>query len=108
MRVVRRELEEAGFDDLPRTGALLVSLLEDGPRPLAALLAATDLPKQMVSQVVDTLVARGYARREPDARDRRRVTVSLTPRGLAAAEIAREAVAARVRALVDLEGEVAP
>jgi DNA-binding MarR family transcriptional regulator len=104
VRVVRTELEDAGFSDLPRTDALYLSHLEDGPRSVGTLAGATDLPKQMVSQVLDTLVTRGYARREPDALDRRRVTVSLTPRGLAAAGVAREAAAARVRALVAREG----
>ncbi len=104
VRAVRTELAAAGFSDLPRTGALYLSHLEDGPRPLSEIVATTDAPKQMVSQVVDTLVTRGYARREPDALDRRRVSVSLTPRGLAAAEVARAAVAARVDALVAREG----
>ncbi len=104
VRVVHTELEDAGFSDLPRTGVLYLSHLEDEPLSVGALAAATDLPKQMVSQVVDTLVTRGYARREPDALDRRRVIVSLTPRGRAAAAVAREAAAARVGALVEREG----
>ena len=48
--------------------------------------------KQAASQLVDTLVTRGYVERTPDPDDRRRVTVGLTERGRAAAGEIRQAV----------------
>jgi DNA-binding MarR family transcriptional regulator len=61
---------------------------------------ATDLvrqlgvSKQAASQLVDTLVLRGYLKREPDPEDRRRMTLELTERGQAAAAAVREGVEA--------------
>lgn len=101
---VRAELVEAGFDDLPRTSALYLDHLERGPLPLSELVERARVPKQLASQVVDTLVTRGYAQRTADPDDRRRVTVALTPRGLAAAEVAREAAAALRDELVERVG----
>jgi DNA-binding MarR family transcriptional regulator len=51
------------------------------------------MSKQAAGQLVDTLVLRGYLERTPDAEDRRRLTISLTPRGDAAAAVARRAIA---------------
>lgn len=104
VRDLRHEFDEAGFDDLPRTGLLYLSHLEEGALPLSQLIAATEISKQRASQVVDALVTRGYAVRTTDPDDRRRVTVSLTPRGHAAFEVGHEAVLARVDALVAREG----
>ena len=43
-------------------------------------------------QLVDTLVARRYLNRSVDPDDRRRLTITLTERGLAAATVIRSAV----------------
>ena len=50
------------------------------------------MSKQAAGQLVDTLVARGYLDRTVDPDDRRRLTVTLTDRGLAAAQAIRTAV----------------
>ena len=47
---------------------------------------------QAISQLIDTLVLRGYLERHADAADRRRLTVELTERGRAAAAAVREGV----------------
>ena len=48
--------------------------------------------KQAASQLIDTLVVRGYLTREIDADDRRRMTITLTERGRGAAQATRAAV----------------
>jgi DNA-binding MarR family transcriptional regulator len=48
--------------------------------------------KQAAGQLVDSLVTRGYLDRAPDPEDRRRLTITLTERGQAAAEVIRSAV----------------
>src|SRR5580658_9749291 len=77
-RSIRAQLHAAGLDDLPRNGAFILAGIDPsgGPRPdLPAVLGVT---KQAVSQVVDTLVNRGYLERHPDPDDRRRVDLRLT------------------------------
>jgi len=48
--------------------------------------------KQAVSQLIDSLVLRGYLNREVDPADRRRMTIELTDRGRAVADEVGEAV----------------
>jgi len=50
--------------------------------------------KQAAGQLVDILVLRGYLERTVDSGDRRRLTLSLTDRGMAAHLATREAVKA--------------
>jgi hypothetical protein len=50
--------------------------------------------KQATSQLIDTLVVRGYLERQPNPEDRRRVTIEATERGRAAAAAVRSAVVA--------------
>jgi DNA-binding MarR family transcriptional regulator len=78
---IRAQLHSIGVDDLPRNGAFILAGIDTtgGPRPdLPSDLGVT---KQAVSQVIDTLVHRGYLNRSPDPGDRRRITLELTERG---------------------------
>ena len=50
------------------------------------------MSKQAAGQLVDTLVIRGYMTRAADPADRRRLTLTLTERGLGAAAAIRSAV----------------
>jgi DNA-binding MarR family transcriptional regulator len=62
--------------------------------------------KQTASQLVDTLVIRGYIERSVDPDDRRRVILTLTERGRAASDVvfhAIEEVDARLVAVVGPE-----
>jgi DNA-binding MarR family transcriptional regulator len=59
--------------------------------------------KQAAGQLVDTLVTRGYLDRSPDPDDRRRLTVTLTERGHAAATVIRSVIE---RVDADLAGRV--
>ncbi|HEY7136451.1 MAG TPA: MarR family transcriptional regulator [Acidimicrobiia bacterium] len=96
---IRRALHEAGFTDMPRTGARLVGgIARNGPS-VGNTAAHLGVSKQAASQLVDTLVERGYVTREPDADDRRRIVVDLTDRGREAAKHIRGAVERVDRAL---------
>jgi DNA-binding MarR family transcriptional regulator len=82
---------EAGFDDVPRNGAYLLARVYDGRYAVADLTRGLGISKQAVSQLVDTMVTRGYIDRKPDPDDRRRMQLSLTPRGAAAATVSWQA-----------------
>jgi len=85
---------EAGFDDIPRNGALVLARTYDNSAQLATLTRELAISKQAVSQLIDTMVMRGYLERVADTEDRRRMVLSLTARGEAAASVAYQAVTA--------------
>jgi DNA-binding MarR family transcriptional regulator len=89
---IQQALADAGCDDVPRLGARVLGALarDSGVADIAALCS---ISKQAASQLVDTLVMRGYLTRSTDEQDRRRVNLRLTPRGEAAASVVAEAVA---------------
>src|ERR1700680_608578 len=89
---VRKALAGAGFDDLPRNGSYVLSAIAHGGAPLSDVIAHLGVSKQAAGQLVDTLVVRGYLERGVDPSDRRRLVVSLTERGSAAAAVVRAAV----------------
>lgn len=103
-RAVRRAMVEAGFDDLPRDGAYVVGAIARAGLPLSRIIELLGVSKQAAGQLVDTLVVRHYLERSVDPADRRRLTVSLTPRGEAAARAVRDAVARVDRSLVERVG----
>jgi DNA-binding MarR family transcriptional regulator len=95
----RRALAAAGYDDLPRNGGLVLASLDQStpePRftPQADAVAFLRLSKQGSSQLIDTLVIRGYLERRVDPDDRRRMGVRVTERGRAAAAAIQTAVEA--------------
>jgi len=104
---MRRALEEAGYDDIPKNGLYVIGglALGAGDVPLAALIRDLRISKQAAGQLVDTLVNRGYLARNVDEQDRRRLVVTLTDRGRAAA--ATQA-AARERVDAELLAKVGP
>ncbi len=92
-KAMRRALEEAGYDDMPRNGMYIVGGLALGANtvPLGQLVKELGVSKQAVGQLVDTLVLRGYLERKEDEEDRRKSNIVLTKRGRAAAAIQAEA-----------------
>jgi DNA-binding MarR family transcriptional regulator len=93
----RRELAAAGCDDLPRTGGFVIAALDaeaDNPqfRSQAEIVGSLRRSKQAASQLVDTLVLRGYIERQMDPEDRRRMNLRLTERGRAASAAIQRAV----------------
>lgn len=89
---MRRALTDAGCDDLPPNGMFVIGGLGmgAGDAPLSVLGRQLGVSKQAASQLIDTLVLRGYLKREAVAEDRRRFTVALTERGWHAAAVQRQ------------------
>jgi DNA-binding MarR family transcriptional regulator len=86
---MRRALEAAGHDDLPKNGLYVIGGLSlgAGDAPLSELIRDLHISKQAAGQLVDALVDRGYLERTQDPHDRRRQIVVLTARGHAAAKV---------------------
>lgn len=100
---MREALAEGGYDDIPGNGLYVIGALAWGETPLSQIVRELRVTKQAAGQLVDALVLRGYLVREVDPEDRRRLTVTLTERGRAAAETqaaAREAVDAELTARI--------
>ena len=97
---MRKALAEAGYDDIPGNGLYLIGglALEREDIQLGELIKDLRVSKQAAGQLVDTLVTRGYLDRQMDKNDRRKLTVTLTERGRAAA-----AVQSAARQKVDLD-----
>ena len=89
---VRESLVGAGFDDVPRNGAFVLAGVAGDSASLGNLIEHLGVSKQAASQLIDTLVVRGYLDREADPADRRRLIVRLTDRGIAAAAAVRAGV----------------
>ena len=105
---MRRVLDEAGYDDIPKNGLYVIGglALGAGDVPLGQLVKELGVSKQAAGQLVDTLVLRGYLERTMDAEDRRKLTITLTERGRAAAAtqaVAREKIDADLIARVGQE-----
>ena len=95
---VRKALIEAGFDDMPRNGAYVLSAIAQGGGPvisavaqggasMAGIIRGLGVTKQAAGQLIDTLVLRGYVERREDKEDRRKLTVALTTTGEDAAHV---------------------
>jgi DNA-binding MarR family transcriptional regulator len=97
---VRQAFTDAGFDDVPRNGAYVLARVYDDDAPFGRLSRELGISKQAVSQLIDTMVMRGYLERSADADDRRRMLLRLTPRGRAAATVSWEAATAVDEALL--------
>src|ERR1039458_594906 len=82
-------LAAAGFDDLPRNGAFVLGGMANHGGSAVDMIRGLGVTKQAVSQLIDTLVLRGYLEREVNLEDRRRMTIELSERGRAAAEAVR-------------------
>lgn len=89
---IRADLVEAGLDDIPKNGIFVIGAISRTGAPLAQIIDGLNVSKQSAGQLVDTLALRGYIERKVDPDDRRRLTVTLTPRGREAAAISRAAV----------------
>lgn len=101
-RAIRQGYAEAGFDDIPKLGPrLLGGIFRFGGSVGSAGDVARDfkVSKQAASKLIDTLVVRGYVTRGVDPEDRRRLSLELTERGKAAAEVGWKATDEVDRAL---------
>jgi DNA-binding MarR family transcriptional regulator len=104
---MRKALDDGGYDDVPKNGMYVIGGLALGlDIPLSQLIRELRLSKQAAGQLVDTLVTRSYLDRRVDGQDRRKLVVTLTERGKAAAATqaaARKKIDAQLAAAVGQE-----
>ncbi|HEY7324379.1 MAG TPA: MarR family transcriptional regulator [Streptosporangiaceae bacterium] len=79
-------LAEAGCDDLPQNGPFVLGGMASHHASAVDMIRGLGVSRQAASQLIDTLVVRGYLSREVNPADRRRQNIELTDRGRAAAE----------------------
>ena len=89
---IRHSLATAGIDDMPRNGPFVVGGMGNRGGTARDLIRTLGITKQAASQLIDTLVLRGYLDRRPDPDDRRRTTIALTDRGRHAADAVKAGV----------------
>jgi DNA-binding MarR family transcriptional regulator len=76
-----RELTEHGYGDIRPTHGCVFRFVRDEGLRLTELATNAGLTKQSAGEIVDGLVALGYAERIPDPADRRAKLIRLTERG---------------------------
>jgi DNA-binding MarR family transcriptional regulator len=91
---IRDQLRAGNFEDLPANGPYILGGMANQQVAASQLIRELGVSKQAASQLIDTLVVRGYLTREIDPSDRRRMTLELTERGSAAAAAVRSGVEA--------------
>ena len=84
--------ETAGFDATPVQFAILNALLEDPGEDQVTLARKVAFDAATFGSVIGRLESRGWVRREPDAADRRRKRLWVTPLGSEMAQKMRRAV----------------
>ena len=105
--VVRTAVAEAGFDDLPRNGAYVIGATAKNALTMQQLPSALGVTKQAFSQLVDSLVLRGYVERAAHPDDRRRLRLTLTDRGREVATLVDDCGRRSDEALLALVGDPA-
>jgi DNA-binding MarR family transcriptional regulator len=89
---IREQLAAGSFDDMPQNGPFVLGGMANHGVAAGDLIRQLGVSKQAASQLVDTLVLRGYLERRLNADDRRRIDIELTDRGRAAAQAVRAGV----------------
>lgn len=89
---IRRELGRVGFDDVPPNAPYVLGGISHQGQSASNLVRQLGISKQSTSQLIETLVERGYLERADVPHDRRRVDLTLTSRGRAAAAAVRRGV----------------
>lgn len=87
---IQEGLAARGFTDIRPAHGYVFAALSTG-MTTAGLAAELGITKQAAAQLVDTLVERGYLRRQPDPRDGRAQLLVLTQRGHACTNAAEQA-----------------
>jgi DNA-binding MarR family transcriptional regulator len=84
-QAINSELAEVGIDDLPRSGGFVLAYLIDD-KSSEEIIRGLGVTKQAFSQLIETMVLRGFITRLANPDDRRRISLELSDRGRAAAE----------------------
>jgi DNA-binding MarR family transcriptional regulator len=96
--------ETAAFDITPVQFAILNALIDDPGEDQVTLAGKVAFDAATSGSVIGRLEAKGWVRREPDARDKRRKLLWVTPAGeAAAAEMKRAVTRAQGRILGPLD-----
>jgi DNA-binding MarR family transcriptional regulator len=77
----RVDLEGSEFGDIRPTHGCVFRFVKGEGMRLTRLAELASITKQSAGEIVDDLVARGYAKRVPDPQDRRAKLICLTERG---------------------------
>ena len=93
--------ETDGFDVTPVQFAILNALLEDPGEDQVTLARKVAFDPATFGSVIGRLEGRGWVRREPDAVDRRRKLLWVTPEGAEAAQKMKRAVAKVQQRILD-------
>ncbi|MGZ5269740.1 MAG: MarR family winged helix-turn-helix transcriptional regulator [Ramlibacter sp.] len=94
-------MEETGTHDItPVQFAILNALMDDPGEDQVTLAAKVAFDAATFGSVIGRLEARGWVRREPDAGDRRRKLLWVTPQGELAAVAMKRAVARAQRRIL--------
>ncbi|MGW3247516.1 MarR family winged helix-turn-helix transcriptional regulator [Streptomyces sp. NPDC001070] len=93
-----------GFDDLRPAHGFAFARMSAGGATVTELAGHLGVTRQAAGQLVDELVAKGYAERRPHPDDARARLVVLTERGKACTRAAEEAAAEAVRPWADALG----
>lgn len=80
-RIVAAEVRREAGDDTTMPQFRVLSYLADAPLTLSALAKKRRVSLQSMSELVQTLVARGWIARTPDPNDRRQQLLQLTDHG---------------------------
>ncbi len=88
-RAVDERLAAGGFEDLPTASGYLLAYLANDEESIPERIDGLGIKKREFSQLVDTLVLRGYITRSIDPKDGM-VSFALTERGRAANEASYE------------------
>ena len=93
-QAIRSHLAAVGIDDLPRNGPFVLGGIATRGGSPTEVIDGLGITKQAASQLIDTLVLRGFLERAVNPDDRRRMVITLTERGNAAALVVATAIAA--------------
>lgn len=89
---IAAQLADAGFEDLPRNGPFVLGGMANQGGSAVEMIRGLGVSRQAASQLIDTLVLRGYLSRQVNSDDRRRMDIELTDRGRAAAAVIASAI----------------
>ncbi|SNY44792.1 MarR family winged helix-turn-helix transcriptional regulator [Paractinoplanes atraurantiacus] len=103
--IQRRHAQICADHDLTPAQAQLLCVIKERPQRMAELAASMGMSKNALSQLVDRTERRGLVQRESPERDRRVITLDLTPVGRKLAESLYADVADR---LPDIAGTLSP
>ena len=90
--VFRAAFEQAGVDISPHHLRILMVLREVGPLHMTEIGEDIAVSKPQMTQSIDRLISLGMVKRQPDAKDRRKINIGLTQKGRAINDACKKVV----------------